>query len=92
MKKYIEAGWDGYKVVCVPIAASETQVAEVRQAYFAGAAVLMQVIMRGLSKGRKAKPEDLRMLEELQAELSDFAESLDAKVLGTLDKARRELN
>lgn len=85
VKKHIKSGWDGYRTICVPVAASATQVEETRQAFYAGAAVLLKVLIAGLSKGRKSKPEDLQMLADVQRELEEFGHTLDAKVLGELD-------
>ncbi len=77
--KYIAAGWESYLEEVVPKDASKMQLSETRQAFYAGSAILFQVLMIGLSPGDDVEELDITRLEDLQAELIEFGQQLDLK-------------
>lgn len=81
-KRPIQAGWEAYRKVVVPADAGEAQLNETRQAFFAGAAVLLQGIMGALSPGPDESEGDMRLMSDIQDELTDFGQQLDKGVLG----------
>ena len=72
---HIEAGWEGFREKVVPRTASEVQCAEMRKAFFAGAAYLFTRTMLSLDDGKDATEADLKMLDDVHAELVAFARS-----------------
>ena len=63
-------------------ASREDLQAEIEQAYFAGAAVLWEAMMKGLDPGEEPTHSDLTMAASIQTELEAFGAKLDQKVLG----------
>lgn len=86
MNTPIARGWKSYRRLVVPADASETQVAETRQAFFSGAAILFESIMLALDPGEDPTDADLSMMENIQAELDAFGHTLDQRYLGTAHK------
>lgn len=82
MTKYIEPGWQGYRNVVLPADASDVQLQECRQAFFAGAAILMQSIMQTLDPGTEPTDADLERMSSIQAELDEFGQQIDQRYLG----------
>ena len=70
--KAIARGWDSYRTTVVPIHASKVQVNETRQAFYAGAAILYETIMRMLDPGEDATEADMQRMVDLQMELDEF--------------------
>lgn len=62
--------------------ASEIQVKETRQAFFAGAAVLFETIMKVLDPGEEPTDNDLQRMADLQQEIDDYGQTLDRKFFG----------
>jgi hypothetical protein len=81
--KYIERGWLHYRAMVIPADASEIQVTESRQAFFAGAAILFTALTHPdvLDPGLEATDNDLMKMADLQAEIDAFGQELDKKVL-----------
>lgn len=80
--KYIQDGWDSYRRMCVPDGASESQLRETRQAFFAGAAVLFSAIMVTLDPGTEPTDNDMRRMSDLQNEVDAFGQELDKRAFG----------
>ena len=66
--------WTEYRRKELPVGAGPTQVKECRRAFYAGAEMLIQSIMHGLSAGPESSPEDEGMLESIHHELLVFAD------------------
>lgn len=79
---YIDKGWQGYKAL-LPKDASDVQIKETRQAFFGGAAVLFEAIMRSLDPGEEPTAADMQRMTDIQRELSEFGRNLDSRYLGT---------
>jgi hypothetical protein len=75
--KIIEAGWISLKLMTIPKDASETQLHEMRMAFFAGAQHLFGSIMSILDPGEEPTEADLKRMElisdELQGFIADFS-------------------
>jgi hypothetical protein len=80
--KYIEKGWEGYRKL-LPPDAPPIQVKETRQAFYGGAAVLFEAIMRTLDPGEEPTDADMQKMKDIQRELSEFGRNLDSRYLGT---------
>lgn len=73
--KLIEAGWFGLCVSFVEADDSLAEMAQLRMAFFAGAQHLFASIMGGiLDHGGEPTEADLRRLDLIEQELSEFAE------------------
>jgi hypothetical protein len=80
-ERWIERGWESYRRVVVDQHASDMQIAELRQAYFSGAAVLFETITRTLDPGDEATEADMERMDDLLAELTEFGQQLDTRYL-----------
>lgn len=80
--KYIERGWQRYRDLVIPADAPDVQIQECRQAYYAGAAVLMESIMATLDPGSEPTDADLERMNSIQAELDEFGQQIDRRYLG----------
>lgn len=68
--------WRSYLEQVVPGDASEVQRVETKRAFFAGALAVWTVLMSDLNHGTpNDTPEDLRLMDAIQAELVAFGES-----------------
>jgi hypothetical protein len=72
----VQAAWESYRRKVIPIAASDTQVQETRRAFYAGAQMLLQAILQGLTPGREPQRADEHLLAGIDLELKRFAESV----------------
>lgn len=70
--KLVAAGWLGYQMMVIPDGASETQVNETRQSFFAGAQHLFTSIMTILDSGAEPTASDLRKMDLIHRELDEF--------------------
>lgn len=80
--KHIEAGWQSYLKLVVPAGASAVQIRETRQAFFAGAAILMQKIMLIMDEDREPTAKDMEHMAAIQKELDDFGQQIDRRFFG----------
>jgi hypothetical protein len=68
----IEAGWRALREVAISPAASETQLDEMRNAFFAGAQHLFSSIMGLLEDGTEPTEKDLARMSQIGDELDSF--------------------
>lgn len=80
--KLIARGWERYRQMVVPRDASEVQVKETRQAFYAGASVLFTTLVNALEPGQEATDADLRKMNDIQAEIDAFGQELDRRAFG----------
>jgi hypothetical protein len=80
--KYIEKGWQSYRNMVLPSGASDVQVKECRQAFYAGAAILLESIMATLDPGTEPTEADFQRMTNIQIELDEFGQQLDKRYLG----------
>ena len=71
--KLLAAGWENYRSRVIPQSASEEQLRECQRSFYAGAHLLLCDILDLLAPGDEPTEEDLTMVEDLQAELIEFA-------------------
>lgn len=76
----IEAGWVSLRMMAVPDDATQTQLDEMRFAFFAGAQHLLSSIMGALDDGAEPTEADLRRLSSIQKELDGFVEEMERRV------------
>lgn len=74
--RLIEAGWQALRISAIPHSASEVQIKEMRQAFFAGAQHLYASILSFLEPGTEETPNDMRRMELLDKELRQFVQEL----------------
>lgn len=81
-RRAIERLWESYRTMVVPADASETQIRETRQAFFAGAAILFEGILQNLSSSEDEITEaDMTLMADVQAEIDEFGQQLDLRYL-----------
>jgi hypothetical protein len=80
-RKLIARSWESYRAMVIPPDASEVQVAETRQAFFAGATMLFTLLLRVLDPGTEETDADMQTMAALQAEVNEFGHSLDVKYI-----------
>lgn len=73
MSARIATAWFAYRGKCVPEDASAIQVQETRRAFYAGATTFLAIVMANPEPGIEATVDDLRMMDEIDAELKQFA-------------------
>lgn len=79
--KPIEEGWSSYREMVIPKDAPEVQINECRQAFFAGAVILMAKIMRSLDPGDEPSDADMQRMADIQDELDAFGQQIDKRYL-----------
>lgn len=70
--RLIEAGWQAYRMLCIPPDAPDIQVSESRLAYFFGAQHLFASIMGILEEGAEPTDADLQRMDSINSELEAF--------------------
>jgi hypothetical protein len=53
---------------------SKAQYTDMRRCFFAGAAALLEIQMKGLSPGDEPTEEDLKMMREVNTEILEFGD------------------
>lgn len=79
--KLIEQGFNSYRTTVIPKNAPEIQVTECRRAFFAGAAILLESMMKIMDADREPTANDLAKMADIQAELDAFGAELDKRIL-----------
>lgn len=74
--KLIEAGFVGLRLAAIPDDAPDTQVTEMRNAFFAGAQHLYASLMTILDPGDEPTEADLNRMSLIADELSAFGDQL----------------
>jgi hypothetical protein len=82
-KKPIEAGWKSYRKLVIPKEATDVQIRECRQAFYAGAAILFKGIMGALDSESEPTDADMERMQRIQDELDEFGLQLDLRYLKT---------
>lgn len=67
--KLIEAGWESFRWMVIPVGAPEIQVREMRGAFFAGAVQLFSSLMSILEPGAEPTDADLGRMDAISKEL-----------------------
>ncbi|KKM01142.1 hypothetical protein LCGC14_1797330 [marine sediment metagenome] len=80
-QKHIQVGWESYQSMVIPKDASDTQIRETRQAFYAGAALLWQSLMLFLDNDAEPTTDDMQRMEDLQVEIDAYGQQLDRDLL-----------
>jgi len=72
----IEAGWTALRMNAIPPGASDTQVREMRKAFFCGAQHLFASVLSMLDPGEDETEPDMRRMGAIAAELDLFMKTL----------------
>lgn len=83
--KYIEKSWESYRKLVVPADASETQVRETRQAFYAGASIIFTGMIHIMDGGDEPTDADMKRMMDIQLEIDAFGQQLDKRVFGNLE-------
>ena len=90
MKAYILGGWQTYRRIVGEVKGGfRGDEKELKEAYFSGAAVLYEALMTQLDSGEEPTNSDLRKMEAIHKELSEFGRELDRKYARKLLKRQR---
>ncbi len=73
MRRRIAELWGSYKREVLPRNAPDVQVVECRRAFYAGCQGLLGTIMRELTDGPDEQEPDLKMMQDIDRELKEFA-------------------
>jgi uncharacterized protein YgfB (UPF0149 family) len=68
--------WNQFSTLVGLDKASDVQRTEMRRAFYAGAAALLDAMLKGLTPGGEAEPADLEMMNDFQSEIVAFGEGL----------------
>jgi dsDNA-specific endonuclease/ATPase MutS2 len=74
--KSLAEQWATYRERVVPEDAPPVQVVESRRAFYAGTESLLRSMMTGLDPGTEPTEADLDRMDQLEAELEQFAEDV----------------
>lgn len=85
--KLIEAGWIGLRCAAIPADASQIQLDEMRNAFFAGAQHLFGTIMTVLDPEAEPTENDLRRMDLIDKELREFIGEFAKRHIPTRDTA-----
>lgn len=77
-QKIMDAAWRSYAEQVLPFGASDVQRQESRRAFYAGAQSLFGGILTMLDPGEEPTDADLAKMDAVQAELSQFADDIQA--------------
>lgn len=81
--RLIEAGWISLRIAAIPPEASQIQIDEMRNAFFAGAQHLYGSIMTILDPGEEPTDADLARMEKIDDELRAFIDDYQARFVTT---------
>ncbi|HEX2882239.1 MAG TPA: hypothetical protein VHO25_22115 [Polyangiaceae bacterium] len=81
---YIGQAWERFEAMVLPQSAGAFQRNEMRKAFFAGATILFEIMNNGISDGLDVNPEDMTFMNDLNAEMVEFGQSLDVEVFRKL--------
>jgi hypothetical protein len=80
-KKHIDEAWQDLRANILPPHAPAIQLKEMRRAFYAGAQAMMNALVLNVSDTgdiNDVTPEDEALIEDIQAELQQFADDLQA--------------
>ncbi len=76
--KQIQSEWLSYRA-CLPANIGAVQLSETRRAFYAGATAMLSTILLHLTPGTEPAEDDLRMMDEIQAELREFQKAVERR-------------
>jgi hypothetical protein len=78
VKRHLEDGWKVFESKVIHPEAKQWQRNSMRAAFYAGAAVVFTTLERGVSDGDTITEEDMNLMVDIDAELRQFRDELDA--------------
>jgi hypothetical protein len=75
----IEAGWQSLRIMAIPENAHQTQIDEMRNAFFCGAQHLFASIMSVLDPGEEPTEKDFERMDLIHKELDRFIKDYEFK-------------
>lgn len=72
MSNHLGQWWESYLERVLPRDAGPVQIIETKRAFYAGAESMMRAILAGLDPGTEPTDNDLRKMDEIEAELRQF--------------------
>ena len=81
--KIIEAGWVSLRMMAIPPEASELQISEMRNSFFAGAHHLLTSVMTSFDPGAEPTDADNHRMDMIAKELDMFIVDFEAKNIRT---------
>lgn len=76
MRRRVQENWEGFAAAVLPPNCDEVQYTEMRRAFFAGAFAIVGAIQQSMSEGDDVKPEDERVLIDLEMERHEYMAAL----------------
>lgn len=76
----IEAGWIGFKIIVISPNANETQLHDMRGAFFAGAMHLFSSIIVVLDVDSEPTKDDLRRMDLIHKELENYMKTMKERM------------
>lgn len=73
--RLVEAGWIAFRMECIPPAASDMQLSEMRKAFMAGAHHLFFSVVASVDAGDEPTDADMLRMDKIAAELRGFYET-----------------
>jgi hypothetical protein len=74
----IASEWEEFeRAILAPANAGPTQVRETRRGFYAGAQVMLSLVLSQVSAGDEVTPEDEALMERIDAELKEFARAIE---------------
>ncbi len=70
--------WEKYRTAVVALGASLGQIRQLKMAFFGGASVVYYGLLNGISDGDDTTESDMKLMEDLHAEIQAFKNSLSA--------------
>lgn len=74
----MEAAWESFAAATVPAAAPAIQRAEMRKAFYGGAAMMFEAVVHGTDPEAEPTEADMRRISRIAAGLERFAEEMAA--------------
>lgn len=78
--KLVNGGWEVFDRFILPPDAPKIQREEMRKAFFAGAQHVYFCLVASLDSGREPTMDDMKRMELLDAELTEFGKSFAAEI------------
>jgi hypothetical protein len=75
-RQLMNEAWNGFARAVLPAGVSETQRREMKRAFYAGGECLLMAVLKMLDPGAQPTDADVEKMDDLHAELLDFAEGV----------------
>jgi hypothetical protein len=90
--RMVHEAWLRHRAISVPAGMEPAAERQQELLFKAGAAVMFQLLMRGLSEGEEATPTDMALMSALETECSEIGQALDAHYPAVVAALKRNRN